>query len=98
MKKITAFEIIDHGAEHSQYFQGCGTSFTEFDLAFTGAGIDAKEAYNDALEQVHMADLDGNKLPKRPRGINAKNRVPAEALADEYNEVYYYVSIRVKTV
>ena len=25
-KRIKSFEIIDHGCEHSQYFQGCGTN------------------------------------------------------------------------
>ncbi len=50
--KIIAYEIINHGIEHSQYFQGCGVSFTEFDVCFTGIGNSAFEALDDALGQA----------------------------------------------
>lgn len=50
--QITSFEIIDHGIEGSQYFQGCGTAFSKFDHAVTGAGENALEAFDDALEQI----------------------------------------------
>ena len=57
---IASFEIVDHGIEHNQYFQGCGTSYTEFDECVTGCGENALEALNDALEQIasaYSADL-----------------------------------------
>lgn len=50
--KIARFQIIDHGIEHSQYFQGCGTSYTNFDYCVTGCGGNATEAFDDALEQI----------------------------------------------
>ncbi len=53
--KIASFEIIDHGIDHCQYFQGCGTSYTEFDSAATGCGENALEAFDDALEQIAMS-------------------------------------------
>ena len=42
MKKIRSYEIINHGYEHSQYFQGGGVSYTPFDDVATGVGYYAK--------------------------------------------------------
>ena len=47
------YEIINHGPEHSQYFQGCGVSFTKFDTVTTGIGTNAKEAYENAIDQLY---------------------------------------------
>ena len=91
MKK--QYEIINHGYEHSQYFRGCGTYGTPFEHVITGCGINAKEAYEDAVDQIAMTGHEIN-LPTRPRGINAKDKVPAQLAEEEYNEVYFYVSIR----
>jgi hypothetical protein len=44
------YEVIDHGIDHSQYFQGCGVSHTIYDDVATGFGCDAWEALDDALE------------------------------------------------
>ena len=97
MDKIIKYKIIDHGYEHAQYFQGQGTSFTGYDLAFTGIGNNAKEAYNDALDWVYSTpDIDPvslNILPIRPYGIRLKDKIPARHLKDE---IYWYVSILIK--
>jgi len=53
MKKLIEWEIVDHGIEHSQYFQGCGVSFTKWDECFTGIGCSGAEALEDALEQAY---------------------------------------------
>lgn len=92
------YEIINHGWDNAQYFQGCGVTFTDFNYCVTGCGDDAKEAYEDAVEQVAQV-LTSKKftklaLPKRPRGINAKDKVPARLSRQEENECYWYVSIR----
>ena len=95
--KLKSFEIVNHGVYYSQYFQGCGTSFTRYTHCYTGCGNDAKEAYEDALEQAYMAGeverniLEG--LPTRPSGINKRMKVPARVVCDD---VYYYVSIRLE--
>ena len=88
------FEIINHGYEHAQYFQGQGTAFTDYDIAVTGCGMNEKEAYEEAVEQVYQINDQADKLhlPKRPRGINAKNRVPARLMGED-SEYYWYVSI-----
>ena len=58
MKIIGAFKILDHGVEHSQYFQGCGISHTPFTDVATGIGDTPGEALDDALEQLAQSDWD----------------------------------------
>lgn len=91
MKNITKFEIINHGVELPNYFQGCGTAFTEFDFVQTGAGFDLKEAFDDALEQLAQCDYE----------ISQDLEAALEDLEDHGNcsgndEAQYYISIRVK--
>ena len=49
---ITDWDIIDHGIENSQYFQGCGTAFTNYENVVTGTGDNPQEALEDALESI----------------------------------------------
>lgn len=96
MKKIGAFEIVDHGVDHAQYFQGCGVSHTEFTDVATGAADNARDAFEDAAEQLAQNDWDTSTLPSRPRGIRKSDRVRhSEHDGCEDCEIYYYVSIRV---
>lgn len=55
MAKILTFRVLDHGCDHEQYFPGCGVSFTQYEACVTGIGDSAKEAANDALEQLYEA-------------------------------------------
>mgnify|MGYP000908199233 CR=1 FL=1 len=96
MKRITAHEILVHGIEHEQYWQGAGCSFSEYTDIATGIGDNAREAYDDALEQLASSGWNVDKLPRRPRGVNAKLRVPASWLKDEMCDAHVYVSIRVR--
>ena len=82
-------EIINHGWTDSQNFQGCGTYWSAFDNVVTGCGMNAKEAYEDALEQMAQIGVDVDKMPTRPRGIRRRDKVPAKA-----EDCYWYVSIR----
>jgi len=50
--KIGKFELVDHGIDGSQYFQGCGTTFTEYHHVVTGCGDNFAEALDDALEML----------------------------------------------
>lgn len=92
--KIKAFEIINHGVDHPQYFQGCGVSLTEFDHVATGVGESAREAYDDAVEILAQDGYDVDKMPKRPSGISKETLDHT----DEDDESQFYVSIRVKTI
>jgi hypothetical protein len=89
------FEILVHGPEHSQFFQGCGVSFSSFKSVVTGIGENAKEAYADCVDQIYTlygSKAEGLRLPSKPRGIRASDRLSqAELGSDEY---HYYVSIR----
>jgi len=64
MKTIQEYEIIKHGIEHSDYFQGCSISFTGFTDVGTGIGNSEFEALDDALNQLAQNDWDvgGHKL------------------------------------
>ena len=52
MNHIKEFQLIDHGVDGSQYFQGCGVSCTGWNGAFTGFGSTFQEALDDAIEQA----------------------------------------------
>lgn len=105
--KIKEFEVIDHGIDHAQYFQGCGIAYTKFDRVATGCGENATEAFEDALEQIAMDGFDVQPIEESADGklftsIEAqkasveayldKQQVPEEDRED--CELYYYVSIR----
>ncbi len=73
--KISSFEIIDHGIDGSQYFPGCGTSYTPFDYVQTGCGQNALEAFDEALEQIAMSesvDLGAIEKSKEYKTANTK--------------------------
>jgi hypothetical protein len=53
--KVESFEFVDHGIEHEQYFQGCGSG--SFDAVYTGIGNSLKEAMEDATNQAFCSDL-----------------------------------------
>ncbi len=97
IKRQTAhYEILNHGVQHNQYFTGCGTYGTEFQEVVTGAGDNAVEAYNDALEAIasqhDSAAIDLLGLPACPKrhNITVRCKVPASYS----NEHYVYVGIR----
>lgn len=50
--KVMKFSCRDHGIDNPSYFQGCGTSFTEYAECATGVGDNPREALEDALEQI----------------------------------------------
>jgi len=89
--KRERFEILVHGADHEQYFPGCGTAHSNFQNVSTGVGVNAKEAYEDAVEGIYShlgSDADKLHLPKRPRGIRSDDEAPSS------EGWWYYVSIR----
>jgi hypothetical protein len=88
MKRIADYQIIDHGAERSDYFQGCGTSFTEYTDGATGIGDSETEAINDALEQLALDEWDVSTITETG---DSEITVP-----DDANDTYHYVSIRVR--
>jgi hypothetical protein len=64
-KRIGEFDLIDHGAEASQYFQGCGVAFTGFENVGTGIGDNPAEAIDGCLEQVAQAGFETEGMEAR---------------------------------
>jgi hypothetical protein len=93
MKAIEGHEVIVHGVEHSQYFQGCGVSFTPFEDVATGIGCDAAEAFDDALESLAQGDWEvegADEWDDKPKADDAR------LSEDDHEEMHVYVSVRVK--
>jgi len=91
MKKVIDHEIIDHGVDGSQYFQGCGTSFTNYTDVCTGIGNSPHEALEDALEQAAMSDWDVDWIVNN---LSEDSEIPEDA--EEESELHHFVSIRLK--
>ena len=92
-KSINSFQVLDHGVQHEQYFQGCGTAFTPFESVATGIGESPYDAMEDALEQLaHEWEIDsvGNTLSKKSQLPESENNEGESA-----EGVYHYVSVRV---
>ena len=103
MKTIKDYEVIDHGFDAEQYFQGCGTAFTEFDDVATGIGETAAEALDDALENLAQGDWDVSSIPSRGHGFSRMTvlgylrRVGGLTREEiENTETHAYVSVRVR--
>ncbi len=106
MNKITSFQVVDHGIEHAQYFQGCGVAFTEYDECVTGCGDNFAEALDDALESIAQSDaavddyLLGRihtELTGHPSSEYAGKWPESDSVSDfkrNSDDCYYYVSIR----
>ena len=101
---IEAFELVDHGIEHEQYFQGCGISCTEYNAIATGCGSNPAEAIDDALESLAQQDWDVDGMEERilAECFTGNSRRPARKLprkpqvGRKQEDCYYYVSIRVR--
>lgn len=99
-KRAVKYEIVNLGPDHPDYFTGFGTFFTDFDYSTYGVGMNAKEAYNDALDMLYQqvdeeVELDSLEklLPKQPKGIRKSDRVLKK---EEENGIYWHVGIRIK--
>lgn len=102
-KTIADFEVIDHGVDHAQYFQGCGTAFTNWNHCVTGCGESAADAFNDALEQIatdgwdvveiESSDDGADFTSEKAEAASVETHLDGEERGEEC-ELYYYVSIR----
>ena len=94
--RVTDFQLVDHGIEYEQYFQGCGVSFTPFSDCQTGIGDNPAEALDDCLDQVACSgvDVEGLEMRIRAEGWNCKNSPRVKASQDE---CHYYLSLRYNT-
>jgi hypothetical protein len=98
MKNINEFEIVVHGIEHSDYFQGCGVAFTKFNECYTGIGNNASEALEDALEQAEQSGYNTEGIKVDQPYVKETELTHTDCNDDEcYSEgMYYFVSVRIK--
>ena len=92
--KIASFDVQDHGPEHAQFFQGCGTAFTKFDHVVTGRGDSQQGAYADALDQIAMGGVDVTELEAYGKARYNDETCHENIENDETGEWGYYLSIR----
>lgn len=89
--KTTNYEVISHGCMHPDYFQGCGTSYTDFEHVQTGAGCSEKEAFEDALGLIAS---NGVEISADLESEGESADTDTSECEGEDNENYYYVSVR----
>ena len=102
MKAINEYEIINHGIEHSDYFQGCGVSCTEFTAVATGIGNSEKEALDDAMAQLAQMDWETSSSDLQNDYDSADDTDVVTPIVEEYGNgedyenPWVHVSVRVK--
>lgn len=96
MKTIKEFEFCDLGADHSQYFQGFGVSFTNYEHCATGCGSSQAEAIDDLLEAVAQNGFDVNGLDVEILEDIGATEFATDDVADgeTESEFFYYVGLR----
>ena len=85
MKTITCFEIVDHGIDHAQFFQGCGVGRTKFAEVATGCGDNPAEALADALETLAQDGWNVSKVTESAEGL-AYLKAEKPSASDEVRE------------
>ncbi len=96
---IKDFEVVDHGIDNSQYFQGCGVAFTRYYEVVTGCGQNFQEAIDDALESMAQQH-NGIDFPEFEQAIKDELGIKTvawpndEQVPEDAEDSYYYVSIR----
>lgn len=82
LNTVKDFEIINHGIEWPDYFQGCGVFCTEYGHVTTGIGYSVKEALDDALEMMAQShsNIDFDDLEKR--------------IVEEYGEIPEEITVK----
>ena len=97
-KRIGEFELIDHGAEHSQYFQGCGVAFTSFENVVTGIGDNPAASIDDCLEQIAQCGFDTEGMEARIMQQEGWEVLPTtpdvQTVYGNIEDIHYHVSIR----
>lgn len=48
------YEVVRHGAEYADYWQGIGVALSKYQYVFTGLGYTEMEALDDCLDQIAM--------------------------------------------
>lgn len=88
-RPIKSYQIVDHGIEHEQYFQGCGISFISYQDIATGMGNNYSDALDDAADSLAQNNWDTSTIEElKMRPVNGQ--------IINNPDIHYYLSIRVK--
>lgn len=82
---ITTWQIVRHGIDHAQYFQGYGTAFTPYQFCVTGNGDSEYDALEMCLNELFAAhDLSTDMII---------NDLPQDVITTPNEDIFYYVSV-----
>ena len=92
---IAKYEIVDLGIDHPDYFQGFGTSFTEFDHCTYGVGHNPESAFEDCLDMLaSMEGISGLDWEAFRNDIIGENKWVKFKSPKASGECYYHIGIR----
>jgi hypothetical protein len=107
-KPIFDHRVHDHGIMYSDYFQGVSTIHTHYDDAYVGAGENAYEALDDALDNAASDGWDVRSVknefdPDSPENVQNTVRennpdMDEDDDTDMADGIYCYVSLLVQGV
>lgn len=105
-KQIKDFSFSRHGVQNCSFWQGAGTSFTDWDEAITGTGDNAHSAAQEALDEAAQSgwDIRGIENPYDPDSTdtveNAVREHNPEAVGEDgevdTEDMYYYVVLYIE--
>jgi hypothetical protein len=96
-----SFEFVNHGVEHSQSFQGCGVSGTDFEEVSTGIGSSYREALDDAFEQACSSQgfhVSQSEAIEAAILAESEDVTVSDENEDQTSEVWHHASIRYNLV
>jgi len=93
MKRIVAYEIVDHGFEHAEYFSGVSALFTGFDDAVTGMGMDRDEAFSDVLDMIAADGIETDQIEEEFGRFARQELTLEEQEIIIETDIFYYVSV-----
>jgi hypothetical protein len=92
--KVADFEVIDHGIEYPDYFQGCGVAFTSYANVVTGIGDNPADALDDCLEMMAQSGVDVEDMEERILALCGWKEFPTKPSVNGAEDAYYHASIR----
>ena len=77
-RMVTQWEVEDCGVQSSDYFQGRGTSGTEWEDVAVGIGVSPREAFSDALESLSQSGWDFSNADMEKDRSKLSDKTPDE--------------------
>lgn len=95
-KQVVSWSVEDTGIENSQFHQGYGVAYTQWDAVFMGAGDNFEEAFEDAIGNCSSAGYD-LEIPQDEFDKEVESSGSKAVSEGDYNEdCWYYVGLFVK--